>query len=77
MTERIMMIVIGILIILILSWGVMAMASSFNAATPTVAHHAVDKTAIHPESEASGIVMDASRVDGVPEGLRKAETEEH
>jgi hypothetical protein len=77
MTERIMMLIIALVVILILSWGVTAMASSFNAAVPTVAHHDIDKSALHPESDTTDIILDASRVDGIPEGLRKAETEEH
>ncbi len=74
MTERIMMLIIALIVIFILGWAVTAMASSFNTATPTVAHTQIDKTAVHPEADTSGIVMDATRVNKVPEGLRKVET---
>lgn len=74
MTERIMMLIIALVVILILSWGVTAMASSFNTAVPTVAHHEFDKATVQPESDTSGIIMDATRVNKVPEGLRRVET---
>ena len=76
MKERILMAIIGFIVILLLSWGVTAVASSFNMGTLSTAVVDVDyKTINVEESESSdiGIVEERTETPDMS-GLPKART---
>ena len=66
MKEKITMLAIAIIVILILSWAVIAMASSYNMITVVPVHHGVDQSAVEMDTDLSNVATDASRPRFIP-----------
>lgn len=67
MKEKITMLTIAVVIILMLSWAVVAMAGSYNMTiNPVPGDEVVNKTAVHMDTDLSNIATDASRPHNIP-----------
>jgi hypothetical protein len=77
MKERILMTVIGLIVILLLSWGVAAVASSFNKSTLNTAVYDVDYHSLTVEDSQSSEIGITEERSGTPDlsGLPKVRAE--
>jgi len=76
MKEKILMLTIAVVIVLALSWAVVAMADSFNMTINPVAadDDGINKAAVQMDTDLSKVSTDASRPHYIPKDAKVVET---
>jgi hypothetical protein len=72
MKEKLLMALIGFVVILILSWAVVVVASSYNITTPAKTHVQTPGNQLNKNTDRSDVK--STRPMNVPQGLEKAVT---